>query len=70
MDPEAQSNLDQMSIQQNAKENLNDLLLHRTDWQEELSAEQLMLVADTLDLDGLDWMTTSLGDSSVHDQIL
>ena len=39
-------------------------------WPDELNAEQLMLVADQLDLDGLDWMTASLEDSSAQSQIL
>lgn len=41
-----------------------------TFWPDELTAEQLMLVADSLDLDGLDWMTASLEDSSARSQIL
>ncbi|KAL9110783.1 MAG: hypothetical protein Q9227_004775 [Pyrenula ochraceoflavens] len=34
-------------------------------WQNELSAEQLMLLADNLDLDGMDWITSSLEASSM-----
>ena len=39
-------------------------------WPDETTAEQLMLIADSLDMDGFDWMTTSLGDSSAHSQVL
>ena len=39
-------------------------------WQDEMGAEQLMLIADSLELDGLDWMTASLEDSSAQSQIL
>jgi proline utilization trans-activator len=39
-------------------------------WPDELTAEQLMVIADSIGLDGLDWMTTSLGDSSAQSQIL
>jgi len=47
-----------------------DSMLDTSQWQDELSAAQLMLIADSLDLDGLDWMTTSLEDSSARSQII
>lgn len=40
-------------------------------WQQGFSADQLLMVADTLDLDGLDWMTTASSippDLSVENQ--
>lgn len=39
-------------------------------WPDETSAEQLMMIANSLDMEGFDWMTTSLGDSSSQSQIL
>lgn len=47
---------------------LDDRVFDDAFGQDDLTAEQLMLIADSLDLDGLDWMTTSLADSSVHSQ--
>ncbi|KAJ9654869.1 hypothetical protein H2198_006142 [Neophaeococcomyces mojaviensis] len=45
---------------------MNNDVLESAFLQDDLNEEQLMLIADTLDLDGLDWMTTSLGDSSTQ----
>jgi proline utilization trans-activator len=39
-------------------------------WPDETTAEQLMMIANSLDMEGFDWMTTSLGDSSAQSQIL
>ena len=50
--------------------NLDYPAFDSTFWPDELTAEQLVLVADGLDLDGLDWMTASLEDSSAQSQIL
>ena len=39
-------------------------------WPEDVTAEQLMFLADSLNVDGMEWMTASLEDSSVQSQIL
>ena len=50
--------------------NMDYGLFDNTLWPDDLNAEQLMLLADSLDLDGVDWMTASLDDSSAQSQVL
>ncbi len=55
---------------QTGMSNMDYGLFDTTLWPDDLNAEQLMLLADSLDLDGVDWMTASLEDSSAQSQIL
>lgn len=51
--------------------NIDYALFDGSVWPDDLmNAEQLMTLADSLDLDGVDWMTASLEDSSSRSQIL